>query len=117
YREAGYPVIETSAVLGKGIETLRAQLQGKVSAFSGPSGVGKSHLINALHPELDLRVGEISEVTGKGRHTTTTTTLIRVSRDTYIADTPGIRALALWGVDIEKLDSYYPELRRYRGEC
>src|SRR5690606_40824891 len=64
-----------------------------VSALSGPSGVGKSSLINALHPELDLRVGEISAVTGKGRHTTTATTLILLDDETYIADTPGIRQL------------------------
>lgn len=117
YRRAGYPVIETSAVTGEGLDDLRAHLAGKISALSGPSGVGKSSLINALHPHLEERVGDISAATGKGRHTTTATTLIPLGEGTYIADTPGIRALGFWGVDFDRLDTYFPEFRPYLGEC
>ncbi|HET9015741.1 MAG TPA: ribosome small subunit-dependent GTPase A [Thermomicrobiaceae bacterium] len=118
YRAAGYPVVETSVHTGAGLPDLRALLAGKISALSGPSGVGKSSLINALRPEhVAERVGEISAVTGKGRHTTTGTTLIRLDADTYIADTPGIRQLGFWGIDFARLDHYFPEFRRYLGEC
>jgi ribosome biogenesis GTPase / thiamine phosphate phosphatase len=117
YREAGYPVIEASAKTGEGIEELRMRLRGKISVLAGPSGVGKSSLLNAIDPTQNIRVGEISDATGKGRHTTTTTTIIPLSDDTYIADTPGIRQLGLWGITSEKLDQYFPEFRPYLGEC
>ncbi|MEI2618621.1 MAG: ribosome small subunit-dependent GTPase A [Thermomicrobiales bacterium] len=118
YLAAGYPVVETSVRSGAGMDELRERLEGKVSAFAGPSGVGKSSLLNALAPErVAERTGSISEATGKGRHTTTWTTLFRIGPDTYVADTPGIRALQLWGVHLEKLDQLYPEFRPYLGEC
>jgi ribosome biogenesis GTPase / thiamine phosphate phosphatase len=117
YRAAGYPVVETSTKTRDGIEELRGHLRGKLSVLSGPSGVGKSSLINMLDPSLDIRVGEISEATGKGRHTTSATTIIPLGPDTYIADTAGIRQLGLWGVDNEQLDRLFPEFRPYLDQC
>jgi ribosome biogenesis GTPase / thiamine phosphate phosphatase len=118
FRQAGYPIVTTSAHDGQGLEELRALLQGKLSAFAGPSGVGKSSLLNALAPERAAeRTGEISTATGKGRHTTTWTTVFQIGPDTYVADTPGIRALQLWGVNFDELDRLYPEFRPFIGEC
>lgn len=117
YREAGYPVVEASADTGEGIEELRQRLHGKISVLAGPSGAGKSSLVNRIEPSLDIRVGEISGSTGKGRHTTTATTIIPLSEDTYIADTPGIRQLGLWGIQAEDLDRYFPEFRPYLDQC
>lgn len=114
---AGYPVLTTSAETGEGIDELRDYLRGKITVFAGPSGVGKSTLLNVLAPDLEARTGEISDATGKGRHTTTWTQLFQVGPDTYIADTPGMRQLGLWGVEPEHLDEYFPEFRPYLGEC
>jgi ribosome biogenesis GTPase len=115
--ESVYDVRYLSAATGRGLEQLRDDLAGKVTAVAGPSGVGKSSLLNALHPEGNRAVGTISDATGKGRHTTIATQLYRIAPDTYVADTPGIRALALHGVSPEILDRCYPEFRPYLGEC
>jgi ribosome biogenesis GTPase / thiamine phosphate phosphatase len=74
-------------------------------------------VLNRIEPSLNIRVGEISEATGKGRHTTTATTIIPLSENTFIADTPGIRQLGLWGIQPEMLDRYFPEFRPYLGKC
>jgi ribosome biogenesis GTPase len=117
YRRAGYPVVETSALTGAGLHTLWNSLAGKLSALAGPSGVGKSSLVKAFRPDLEIRIGELSEATGRGRHTTTVTSLIQLDVHTFIADTPGLGTVELWGVKAEGLDRSFPEFRRYLGAC
>ena len=119
YERLGYPVLLTSVATGEGVEALRERLAGKMSAFVGKSGVGKSSLLNALTPGLGQRVSEVSAVTGKGRHTTTSTRLVPLDdpRGGYIADTAGIRALGL-NVDANTdLAHAFREFRAYLGAC
>ena len=119
YRAIGYPVLVVSAVTGEGQEALRAQLAGKTSALLGPSGVGKSSLLNALQPDLGQLVGGVSGSTGKGRHTTTGTRLFPLDGPAggYLADTAGFRSLSLAGRVFEQLDWCFREFRPYLGEC
>lgn len=117
FEAARYPVFPTSIETGAGLPELRNFLHGKVTALAGPSGVGKSSLINLLVPGLEEITGHVSSATGKGRHTTTWTTLFQVDEDTFIADTPGMRQLGLWGIDFDHLDELFPEFRPYLGEC
>lgn len=117
YTMAGYPVVPTSALTGRGVDELRAMLAGKITAFAGPSGVGKSSLLNQIVPELEERTGIISTATGKGKHTTTWTTLFQIGPNTFVADTPGMRALGLWGIDFENLDQLFPEFRPHFDAC
>ncbi len=118
YRALGYPVVLTSADAGAGLDELRALLSGHTSAFLGASGVGKSSLLNALEPGLSERVSAVSGSTHKGRHTTTGTRLVPLSDESgYIADTAGIRALALGGVAAGQLDWCFREFRPYLGQC
>lgn len=112
-----YPVIYLSVRAQTGFDRLNEVLHGKVTVVAGPSGAGKSSLLNLLDPDRERLVGEISDATGKGRHTTTAAELYRVGPETYVADTPGIRALAIHGVLPEEIADYYPELRPYLGEC
>lgn len=112
-----YPFYFVSVQSEKGLAELRGEMTGKVSAIAGPSGVGKSSLLNALDPAISRGVGEISEATGKGRHTTTASVLYEIAPHTFVADTPGIRALALQGVPPELLPECYPEFRPYLGDC
>jgi ribosome biogenesis GTPase / thiamine phosphate phosphatase len=117
YRRIGYPVLLTSASSGEGIPELRARLQGRVTALVGKSGVGKSTLLNAVQPQLGLRVSAVSGQTGKGRHTTTHLELFPLQGGGAVADTPGMREFGLWQVDEGDLAYLFPEMRGLVGSC
>jgi ribosome biogenesis GTPase len=117
YPGIGYPVLYTCARTGEGVDELRRYLTGKESALAGPSGVGKSSLLNALQPGLGLAVREISEAFQKGRHTTSVRQLFPLEGGGYVADMPGMRSLALWDTDPEELDGYFPELAPLVQHC
>jgi ribosome biogenesis GTPase len=117
YKEIGYPVLYTSARKRRGTRKLRRQLKGKVSVLVGPSGAGKSSLLNAIQPGLGLRVREVSQATSKGRHTTVVPQLFPLGEGGWVADTPGIRALALFDVDPEELDAYFPDIAPFVTHC
>ena len=117
YDAVGYSVLLVSTVTGEGLEELKLTLRDKVSAFVGPSGVGKSSLINQLIPDLDVRVADVSSQHGKGRHTTRVATLYPLATGGFLADTPGIRELGAWALPMENLDRHFPELAAHRMEC
>ncbi len=117
YESLGYLVLNVSAGTGEGLDALREVLRGKISAFVGPSGVGKSSLINRIVPDLDLSTSEISAHHGKGRHTTRVASLHPLPGGGFLADTPGIRELGTWALPTEHLDHCFPELVPYRGHC
>lgn len=117
YVALGYPLIYTSAIQSIGLDQLHEQLAGKVSVFTGPSGVGKSSLLNVLFPGLNLIAARISLATEKGRHTTVVREMYPLPGGGFVADTPGIKALALWDIEPEEIDAYFPELRSLVKEC
>jgi ribosome biogenesis GTPase len=117
YEEIGYPVIYTSAHTGEGVGVLRERLLGQLSVLCGPSGVGKSSLLNAVQPELGLAVREISEATGKGRHTTVSVRLWPLVGGGYVADTPGLREAGLWDIEPEELAWHFVEMRPLLRDC
>lgn len=117
YTRLGYEVIWSSVITGQGIETLRNLLRGHMTLFTGPSGVGKSSLVNAIEPGMALKTGLISSATGKGRHTTTSSQLYQLTGGGWLADSAGIRALAAWNIAPEDLASCFVEFRPYLGEC
>lgn len=117
YSRIGYDLHTTSAIDGTGIDEFKAALSDMTSVLTGPSGVGKSSLINAIYPNLNLRVGEVSEAVNKGRHTTVGATLVPLPESGYIVDTPGLREVGLWGFVPEEFASCFPEFVPYIGEC
>lgn len=117
YAQLGISVILASATQGTGMEELRRQLHDRQTVFSGQSGVGKTSLLNALEPGLELKVREISEMNQKGKHTTTTAELIRLTFGGWVVDTPGIRQFDLWNVISAELDGHFPEFRPFVASC
>ena len=120
YEKAGIPVIRASAETGEGVEELRKLLKGKLTAFTGNTGVGKSSMLNRLCPELNLATGEVSEKLGRGRHTTRHVELYCLEEDTYVADTPGFSSFDTDQMDVllkENLQYAFPDFAPYIGGC
>ena len=117
YEEIGYPVVYTSAQTGLGVTELREHLRDKLTVLAGSSGVGKSSLLNAIEPGLGLKVREVSQATGKGLHTTRYAEIFPLKMGGFVADTPGIRGLALFDVEPTELDAYFREIAPLVAEC
>ena len=120
YRNAGFSVIQASAQTGQGVEELRQLIKGKFTAFTGNTGVGKSSMLNALCPKLELATGEVSEKLGRGRHTTRHVELYCLGEDTYVADTPGFSSFDTDQMDVilkENLQYAFKEFGAYMGSC
>jgi len=117
YEQIGYRVLYTSATTGKGVGDLRRELSGKLSVLAGPSGVGKSSLLNKIQPGLGLRTEAVSQATGKGTHTTVARELLPLEGGGYVADTPGLKAFALWDIEPDELDAYFREIGPLVKDC
>jgi len=117
YSSIGYKVLLTSTVLNLGLEKLAEEIKGKKNLFWGNSGVGKSSILNMLFPDLDLKTGEVSDYTSKGKHTTVTTVMHKMQEETFIIDTPGIREIDPYGLTEEDLSHYFIEFQEYIHEC
>jgi ribosome biogenesis GTPase / thiamine phosphate phosphatase len=117
YQEIGYKCLRVSSLQAKGIETLKEMMTGKVSMFSGHSGVGKSTLVNALEPSLDLKTKTISEQSKQGQHTTTFAEMYDLSFDAKIIDTPGIKGFGIVDMEKEEISGYFPEFFKLKDQC
>ncbi|MDY3855147.1 MAG: ribosome small subunit-dependent GTPase A [Butyribacter sp.] len=117
YENSGCDIFLTSTVTGQGIETFREALLGKTSVFAGPSGVGKSSVMNVLFPEANMETGEISEKIKRGKHTTRHSELFYLGQETYVMDTPGFTSLSLPDIEKEELKDYYEEFIPYQDQC
>lgn len=117
YKNAGYPVVVTSILTGQGIQEIRNLIQNRVTVFAGPSGVGKSSLLNALQEDLKLKTGEISEKLKRGKHTTRHVELLKLHFGGYVLDTPGFTSLEINDMDEKMLQYYFQEFIPYIGQC
>ncbi|MEZ9139435.1 MULTISPECIES: small ribosomal subunit biogenesis GTPase RsgA [unclassified Shewanella] len=117
YRQIGYPVYMVSSHTGEGVEQIKSLLSDKISVFAGQSGVGKSSLINALMPEADLLIGDVSGNSGLGQHTTTTAKLLHFESGGDLIDSPGVREFALWHLPAPRVGECFVEFREYIGTC
>jgi ribosome biogenesis GTPase len=117
YERAGYSVVPACALDGRGVDELASLIAGRFSVFAGPSGVGKSSLLNAMEPGLGIKVREVSSKTRKGKHATTNVTVFALDNGALVADTPGFRELGFWRIDPGELDALFPEFRDRIPEC
>ena len=117
YTQIGYPCFKISALTGEGVDAIREELKGRVTLFSGHSGVGKSTLINALVPGLEVKTAEISAYHNKGMHTTTLSEMFPVPGDGYIIDTPGIKGFGTFDMEEEEIGHYFPEIFKTSANC
>jgi ribosome biogenesis GTPase len=117
YKAIGYQVLETSVKTGEGLSALSELLATGISAFIGPSGVGKSSLLNALDPALDLRTKSVGEKGGRGRHTTVSARLIPLASGGWVADTPGFSDVRLWALMEDALSTAFPEIAGASADC
>ncbi len=117
YSKAGFDIFGVSAETGYGIDMLKEKLKGKISVLAGPSGVGKSSILNAVKPDAMAQVGEISKKIERGRHTTRQSELITIDENTYIVDSPGFTSLDMSGIEPEELEHCFREFEPYLGDC
>ena len=118
YTTIGYPCFRVSAITGEGVENIRQELQGRITLFSGNSGVGKSTLLNVILPDADAKTGEISAAHNTGMHTTTFSEMFPVdNKGGYIIDTPGIKGFGTFDMEVEEIGHYFPEIFRTSADC
>ncbi|MEG1553553.1 MAG: ribosome small subunit-dependent GTPase A [Rikenellaceae bacterium] len=117
YEKAGYRVLQCSATENIGIDKIKGMMNGKISLFSGNSGVGKSTIINNISPNIDIKMGEVSDHHSKGKHTTTFSQMFKIDNDTYLIDTPGVKGFGLIDVEKEEIARYFPDLFKVSRGC